>query len=152
MQSPAGSGERDLEEERSIARRKALGTVRAVKGRIVTWLNPFLLCFKGGAAATGPGGVGIDDLEAGVREVVGVIYVAASEVLQTVCGQENPYPILFDHLITLCLGSDLHGILQASAPSALDPESQAGFLGSPFLDEERLQFLDRIGGKRNHSE
>ncbi len=76
--------------------------------------------------------------------------MAPSEVLQAVCGKKNPDIALFNYLIAFCLRCDLHGILQSSTSSALDPKSQACFPGSPFLNEEGLQFLDGIVRKRNH--
>ena len=81
---------------------------------------------------------------------MGVINVAAAEVLQAVCGKKNPDAALFDYLIAFCFLSDLHGILQSSASSALDSKSQASFFRSPFLNEEGLQFLDGTVRKGNH--
>jgi len=42
---------------------------------------------------------------------MGVINVAAAEVLQAVCGKKNPDVALLDYLIAFCFLSDLHGIL-----------------------------------------
>ena len=76
--------------------------------------------------------------------------MASAEVLQTVCGKKNPDLPLLDYLIAFCFLSNLHCILESSASSALNPKSQASFFGSPFLNEEGLQFLDGIIRKCNH--
>ena len=126
------------------------GAVAAVEGWVIAGFDPFFPGLKGGSTPAGAGSVGIDDLETSVREIMGVINVAAAEVLQAVCGKKNPDAALFDYLIAFCFLSDLHGILQSSASSALDSKSQASFFGSPFLNEEGLQFLDGIVRKGNH--
>lgn len=126
------------------------GAVAAVEGWVVIGFDPFFLCLKGGSTPAGAGSVGIDDLETSVREIIGIIYMASAEVLQTVCGKKNPDLTLLDYLIAFCFLSNLHCILESSASSALNPKSQASFFGSPFLNEEGLQFLDGIVRKRNH--
>ena len=114
-----------MEGEKAIRGMEALAAARAVEGGIVTWLEPFLLCLKGGATTAGAGGVGIEDLEPGVGEVVRVIELGSTQVLQTVGGEEDARSVLFDHLVAVCFLGHLQGILEASATPALDTQPQA---------------------------
>ncbi len=125
LQSTAVPGERGVEGEKAIRGMEALAAARAVEGGIVTWLEPFLLCLKGGATTAGAGGVGIEDLEPGVGEVVRVIELGSTQVLQTVGGEEDARSVLFDHLVALYFLGHLQGILEASATPALDTQPQA---------------------------
>lgn len=130
--------------------RKILGAAGAVEGGVGGGDDSLFLGFEGRAASAGAGGVGVDDLEAGVVEVAGVVDVAAAEVVMAVGGEEDADALLFDDGVLGLGGADFHGVLEARTAAALDAEAEAiGFRGV-LGREEGPEFLDGVVGEGNH--
>jgi len=122
---------------RQAERLRALG---AVEGGIIAGFCTFLFGLEGGPAATGSCGVGVHDLEPGIREVVREIDLAALEILEAVWREKDTDAILGDHLIVLFAFRDLHGVLQAGTTSSLDSEAKSRVVRCTLRFEKGLQF------------
>ena len=130
--------------------RRKLGAGGAVEGGVGGRDDAFFFGFEGGAATTGAGRVGIDDLESDVVEVAGVVDVATAEVFVAVGGEKDADALLLDHSVLGFGGPDFHDVLEACAAASLDAEAEAIGRGGVLGREEGSEFLNGVVGEGNH--
>lgn len=101
------------------------------------------------AASAAPCGIGINDAESGVGEVVDVVERAAGQVGCGLRVKENLGARVSDDAITGLRGLDFHDILEAGAATAGDAQPQSGSFFR-MLSEDQAQLGHGGGSQADH--
>jgi DNA mismatch repair protein MutL len=105
--------------------------------------------FERSAASAAPRGVGIDDAESGVGEVVDVVERAAGQVGCGLGIEENLSARVSDDAIPGFRGLDFHDVLEAGAAAAGDTQPESGSFFR-MLSEDLAQLGHGGGSQADH--
>ena len=123
-------------EVRRVRAGPSLLTLGAVDGGVVLRFFAFFGRLERGATSAGPCGVGIEDLETAIGELVGKIDGASLEDVKGIVRYDEAGSGELDDFIAIFRLGNAHGVGQASASTPLDPKAQAAAFRSIFGGKE----------------